>query len=93
MTFEDYLRKTLPACRLAADKEEQDEALRQILESLEAGEPIIIMGKERTGKSTLVRVLRAHGYKVIEPDEMIRINLTKQIPFEDMITDFYRSIE
>lgn len=93
MTFEEYLRKTLPACRHANNTEDEDEALQEILESLEAGEPIIIMGKERTGKTTLVRVLRAHGYKVMEPDEMIRINLTEQIPFEDMISDFYQSIE
>lgn len=93
MTFEEYLRKTLPACRLAADKEEEDDSLRQFLELLESGEQIIVMGNVRTGKSTLVRVLRARGYNVIEPDEMPKVYLTEQIPFEGMISDFYRSIE
>lgn len=93
MTFEDYLRKTLPACCRADSKEDEDDSLRQFLEMLESGEQILIMGDMRTGKSTLVRVLRARGYNVIEPDEMPKIYLTEQIPFENMISDFYRNIE
>ena len=93
MTLNEYLLRMLPVCQREDEEKEKEDALQQFLESLEAGDPIIIMGKERTGKSTLVRVLRSRGYNVIEPDEMIRVNLTEQIPFDSMITDFYRSIE
>lgn len=55
--------------------------------------PIIISGVERSGKTTLQRVLRAHGANVQEDFLSVHINLKKTIPEEDCIRDFYQTIE
>lgn len=61
---------------------------------LKRGWPVIISGSERTGKSTLVRVLRKHGYEnVWEEFEPYKIVMKKQIPIDDCVPDLYRNIE
>ena len=83
ISFDDYLRNTLP----------DDWEVEEFKEYLEMGRVIYITGDERTGKSTLQRVLKKRGYKALDECEPLIIRLTKQIPIDKMIPNYYQSIE
>ena len=83
MTFDEYLKNVLP--------EEYD--LEDVKWCLETGRPVYITGEERTGTTTLKRVLKKHGYIAMEEFDPLRIHLTKQIPIDKMIPNYYRCIE
>lgn len=92
MTLEEYLRKVVPGCE--GINEDGEDGLENLMGLLKTGHPILVVGKEQTGKSTLVRVLHAHGFtNVFEIDGLPKICLGEQIPEDKMIPNFCRNIE
>ena len=60
----------------------------------EINAPVMITGTECTGKTTLERVLRAHGYQnVIEENRIIKLRLSEYIPKNLRTPNAYRYIE
>lgn len=82
MKLEEYLRKIM-----------SEENAQILEEAIEIRRPIIISGAERTGKTTLRRILRSRGLEAWEDFDPLVIHLTKTIPLEDCIPNLYRDIE
>ena len=59
----------------------------------EINAPVMITGMECTGKTTLERVLREHGYQnVMEENRMIKLYLSEYIPENLRTPNAYRYI-
>lgn len=82
MKLNDYLRNIMSV-----------RDARKLRGALRLGKPVIISGAERTGKTTLCRVLRAKGYKVYESFDTLHLELKRVIPIEDCIPNLYQKIE
>lgn len=81
LSFNEYLESML-----SKDTIEAIEFCREL------NVPVIITGGECTGKSTLERVLRNHGYdNVYEDVAVLKINLKTKIPGE-LTADAHRYI-
>lgn len=82
ISLDDYLKSVLPKGR----------GISEIKRCMKNGRSIYITGEERTGKTTLKRVLKNHGCKAIEDFDPFHIHLTKQIPIDEMIPNYYLDI-
>lgn len=81
--FDDYLHDILP----------KDISVEHVVAALMCKTPIYITGNERTGKTTLKKVLCRHGGCAMEEANLLHIHLTKQIPFDEMIPNLYQDIQ
>ena len=82
VTFEEYLEEMLSP---------DDIEFLKMTKKLHA--PVIITGEECTGKTTLTRILRDHGYKNVWEEVAIgKLYLTNHLPADKRIPNAYRCI-
>lgn len=55
--------------------------------------PIIISGVQRSGKTTLQRILQKHGGIVFEDWDAVMIHLNKTIPEEACVANYHQEVE
>lgn len=66
---------------------------RKLLKELKQNKTIVVTGSAQTGKTTLVSVLRKHGYKAVEDiHQAYIVQLDKKLNEDEMINCFREKI-
>lgn len=84
ISFSDYLKSMIG--------QEKAKEILSMKQKEKENQTIIISGQRGiTGKSTLKRLLREHGYRVLEPFECIEIVLSQEL--QEPIPEFTRLVD